>query len=72
MDISMSVPLVARSEAAISKAIDMAVEAAVRRAVAMGFPSVKLLSAHMGLHHLDVKLRVVVANESDKCGPNDG
>ena len=64
MDISMSVPLAERSEAAIGKAIDMALEAAVRRAIAMGFPSVELVSARMGSHHLDVKVRAVVANDT--------
>ena len=66
MNIAMSVPLAERSEAAIGEAIEVALETAVREAMATGWPSVELVSVRMGAGHLDVRVRALVADEGDR------
>lgn len=66
MIIAVSVPLGERSKAAIGRAIERALESAVRDAMTRGLDSVELVSARLADHrvHIRVQAPSVEADEA--------
>jgi len=65
MIIAVSVPLAERSEAAIGRAIEWALESAVRDAMTRGLDSVELVSARLVDDRVDVRVQAPSVEENE-------
>jgi len=69
MIIAVSVPLAERSEAAIGRAIEWALESAVRDAMTRGLDSVELVSARLVDDRVDVRVQAPSVEENEALRP---